>query len=73
MSVSSIWSRPAGEYAVGRRIAAAELAAYIASLKKSRTLFLLDEPTIGLHFSDVTELLSCFQSLLERGPFADRC
>jgi excinuclease ABC subunit A len=44
-----------------------KLAAYIASLKKSRTLFLLDEPTIGLHFSDVTELLSCFQSLLDVG------
>jgi excinuclease ABC subunit A len=44
-----------------------KLAAYIASLKKSRTLFLLDEPTIGLHFSDVAELLNCFQSLLDVG------
>lgn len=44
-----------------------KLAAYIASLRKSRTLFLLDEPTIGLHFADVAELLNCFQSLLDVG------
>jgi excinuclease ABC subunit A len=44
-----------------------KLAGYIASLKKSRTLFILDEPTSGLHFADVAQLLECFQALLDVG------
>ncbi|MGC4003829.1 MAG: ATP-binding cassette domain-containing protein [Pirellulales bacterium] len=44
-----------------------KLVSYIASMKKSRTLFLLDEPTTGLHFADVAQLLECFQALLDVG------
>jgi excinuclease ABC subunit A len=44
-----------------------KLAGYIAALKRSRTLFLLDEPTTGLHFSDVKQLLECFGALLDVG------
>lgn len=34
---------------------------------KSRTLFLFDEPTTGLHFHDIARLLSAFQRLLAEG------
>jgi len=31
------------------------------------TLYLLDEPTTGLHFEDITRLLHCLQELIEKG------
>jgi excinuclease ABC subunit A len=30
-------------------------------------LFILDEPTTGLHFSDIVQLLDCFDALLAIG------
>ena len=44
-----------------------KLASYLSTAKRSRTLFLLDEPTTGLHFSDVVQLLDCFEALLGTG------
>ena len=44
-----------------------KLAAYLAAASKRRTLFLLDEPTTGLHMHDIATLLHCFNSLLEAG------
>jgi excinuclease ABC subunit A len=44
-----------------------KLAGYLAAAKRQRTLFLLDEPTTGLHFSDVVKLLDCFDALLAVG------
>jgi excinuclease ABC subunit A len=44
-----------------------KLAAYLGSARRSRTLFILDEPTTGLHFADVTVLLDCFDALLAVG------
>ncbi len=44
-----------------------KLATYIAAARRGRTLFLLDEPTTGLHFSDVLKLLDCFDSLISMG------
>jgi excinuclease ABC subunit A len=44
-----------------------KLAGYLDSAKRTRTLFLLDEPTTGLHFSDVIQLLDCFDALLAAG------
>lgn len=44
-----------------------KLAGYLSSAKRSRTLLLMDEPTTGLHFSDVVNLLDCMEALLDRG------
>jgi excinuclease ABC subunit A len=44
-----------------------KLASYMSAAKRSRTLFILDEPTTGLHFADVTQLLDCFDALLAVG------
>ena len=32
-----------------------------------RTLYLLDEPTTGLHFEDIRKLLECLQQLVQKG------
>jgi excinuclease ABC subunit A len=44
-----------------------KLASYMSAAKRGRTLFLLDEPTTGLHFADVVQLLDCFDALLASG------
>jgi excinuclease ABC subunit A len=44
-----------------------KLAGHLASSRKPRCLFLLDEPTAGLHPADVARLLDCFDRLLETG------
>jgi excinuclease ABC subunit A len=44
-----------------------KLATYMSSARRGRTLFILDEPTTGLHFSDVVQLLDCFDALLAVG------
>jgi excinuclease ABC subunit A len=44
-----------------------KLAAHMSKAKRRRTLFILDEPTTGLHFSDVIQLLDCFDALLAVG------
>ncbi len=44
-----------------------KLAAYVSAKRRGRCLFLLDEPTTGLHFSDVVQLLDCFTALLDAG------
>jgi excinuclease ABC subunit A len=44
-----------------------KLANYVSAAKRGRTLFILDEPTTGLHFSDVMQLIDCFDSLIAMG------
>jgi excinuclease ABC subunit A len=44
-----------------------KLAAYMSTAKRGRSLFILDEPTTGLHLSDVVQLLDCFEALLAVG------
>lgn len=44
-----------------------KLASYMSNAKRNRTLFILDEPTTGLHFSDIVRLLDCFETLLSVG------
>lgn len=44
-----------------------KLAAFLSSASRRRTLFILDEPTTGLHFSDIIRLVDCFDALLADG------
>lgn len=44
-----------------------KLASFLAASERKRTLFLLDEPTVGLHPADITRLLDCFGVLLDAG------
>ncbi len=44
-----------------------KLAAHLSRRPGERVLYVLDEPTTGLHLADVDELLACFRRLLEAG------
>jgi excinuclease ABC subunit A len=44
-----------------------KLAGYMSAAKRGRCLFILDEPTTGLHFFDIVQLLDCFEALLAVG------
>ncbi|MFN0158417.1 MAG: excinuclease ABC subunit UvrA [Bacteroidota bacterium] len=45
-----------------------KLAAHLNASDDGRhTLFILDEPTTGLHFDDIARLLGCFNALIEAG------
>ncbi len=44
-----------------------KLAYFISQEKQDPTLFIFDEPTTGLHFHDITQLLKSFDALIERG------
>jgi excinuclease ABC subunit A len=44
-----------------------KLAAFLAGSARKRTLFLMDEPTTGLHFADIERLIGCFDALIADG------
>ena len=44
-----------------------KLAYYLSQEKSTPTLFFFDEPTTGLHFHDISRLLSAFNALIQRG------
>ena len=44
-----------------------KLSSELCKRSSGRTLYLLDEPTTGLHFADVAKLISVLQRLVERG------
>ena len=43
------------------------LAAHMAEVTNEGTLFILDEPTTGLHFDDIGKLLTAFRKLIDSG------
>jgi excinuclease ABC subunit A len=44
-----------------------KIASHLASRTGDRILYVLDEPTTGLHFDDIAKLLTAFRKLLEAG------
>ena len=44
-----------------------KLAAHLTTARRGKNLFLIDEPTAGLHASDVLQVLDGFSTLLDRG------
>ncbi len=44
-----------------------KLAYFIGQEKQAPMLFIFDEPTTGLHFHDISRLLSAFSQLIDRG------
>ncbi|MBI5118047.1 excinuclease ABC subunit UvrA [Candidatus Poribacteria bacterium] len=44
-----------------------KIASHIAEGRSTRTLFIFDEPTTGLHFHDIAKLVDCFNTLVEMG------
>src|SRR6185295_19123604 len=44
-----------------------KLAAHLLRRPDRRVLYVLDEPTTGLHMADIRELLACLERLLEGG------
>ncbi len=44
-----------------------KLASHLALKTTSKTLFIFDEPTTGLHFDDINKLLTAFRALIDNG------
>ena len=44
-----------------------KIASHLSSMSGSRVLYVLDEPTTGLHFDDIAKLLAAFRRLIEAG------
>src|SRR5207244_9700791 len=44
-----------------------KIAAHLSSHGGERLLYILDEPTTGLHFDDIAKLLTAFKKLIEAG------
>ncbi|MGL5949964.1 MAG: excinuclease ABC subunit UvrA, partial [Cetobacterium sp.] len=44
-----------------------KLATELSKMSKGRTIYILDEPTTGLHFEDIRKLLEVLERLIEKG------
>ena len=51
----------------GREAQRLKLAAHLSRTENQGILYILDEPTTGLHFDDIAKLLAAFRKLLESG------
>ena len=60
-------ARSARAHAVGRRGAAVKLSTELGKRATGHTIYILDEPTTGLHFEDVRRLLGVLQRLVDTG------
>src|SRR4029077_12642905 len=45
-----------------------KIASHLGAQSGDRILYVLDEPTTGLHFDDIVKLLAAFRKLLTAGP-----
>ena len=60
-------ARPAGAHAVGRRGPAGQAGRELAKRSTGHTIYILDEPTTGLHFEDIRKLLTVLSRLVDQG------
>ncbi|MFV0389717.1 MAG: excinuclease ABC subunit UvrA, partial [Pyrinomonadaceae bacterium] len=44
-----------------------KLAAHLATKSRAHILFIFDEPTTGLHFDDISKLITSFRTLIDEG------
>ena len=51
----------------GGEIQRLKLAMELGSREATKTLYILDEPTIGLHMTDIDKLMNVIQQLIDRG------